>query len=58
MVLRLVTELTSTIQQLEGVMHSLSSKVDAVSFPIIVVVVDEQLPNEPESPSCMIHWSS
>ena len=46
------TELTSRIQQLEGVMHSLSSKVETVSFPTNVTVVDVQLPKEPERPSC------
>ena len=36
-------------------MHSLSSKVETVSFPIIGLV---QLPREPESPSCrMVSWS-
>ena len=54
---RNVTELTSRIQQLDGVRHSLSSKVEIVSFPIIVGFV--QLPREPESPSCRMHpWSS
>ena len=45
----MITELTSIIQQLEGVMHSVLIKATTVSFSIVGGA--EQLPNEPEKPS-------